>query len=850
MTPFKRRYLKYVQRCDELERKIQFISQEIISLGIDMNKNDAVDSSAMVEGGTSTLETNNEIGTTTNQDVITDSGIMLSPMSGNSTSNASNTTPIRSNTSQHPAIADAATATDHMSPPPTIHDVDDLQPILQKHTSHIEELNTAYQILANEYNRKIEYHSVLETLRRIYFVNNDEDDASSPSGDNGINHQSSTDQNDTESQLELASIMTGGGNSSTYGDDSVVPDNDLSAPLLENQYEIGTDFASNEGSVSAETNHIQQLQRQRQQIDPRLRFSSIIGVVDTSERVRFERMIFRATRGNTFVRFFPLHQTLLESSNTTGTASNPHNLLMKKSVFIIFFRSELIERKLKNICDAFGANRYNTPNLQHQETYFRSSDISLSPLENLNESLTDVATEIRDCKVVLKRNYETKYKLCQLLANYIHKWKNIVLQEKAVYHTMNKFQTITSSIFGDDEYAFSSSFGVGSGNVILRGEGWALSNQVAQIRQVVDIAHNSHHHHHRPHGSDINGGSHRYVPSNGSLESNITTTDSDTTAANDNGDNTSSLVSQIPRSAWPEPIPTHFVSNGFTHGYQEFVNTYGVPRYREANPALFTAVTFPFLFGIMYGDIGHGLILFLFGCYQILLHHHRKSKNDTSNSTDEIGQFLSDTRYMITMMGFFAIYAGFIYNDCFALSLNLFGSRWTFQRQADQGDNESEHVIEEGTIASLRANYTYGSSDSVYPFGLDPIWSISENELDFTNSFKMKFSVIVGIAQMILGLILKASNAIQFENHLDLYCMFLPMMVFTSCLFVYMVLLILIKWSINWNRRMLLATCFDPINDPSWNNTLLYDVWKLCDQSIGDGTCTPVSSSSAGRLFM
>jgi V-type H+-transporting ATPase subunit a len=29
------------------------------------------------------------------------------------------------------------------------------------------------------------------------------------------------------------------------------------------------------------------------------------------------------------------------------------------------------------------------------------------------------------------------------------------------------------------------------------------------------------------------------------------------------------------------------------------VDTYGVPRYREANPALFTAATFPFLFAVM-----------------------------------------------------------------------------------------------------------------------------------------------------------------------------------------------------------------------------------------------------------
>merc|ERR1740139_1752960 len=70
-----------------------------------------------------------------------------------------------------------------------------------------------------------------------------------------------------------------------------------------------------------------------------------------------------------------------------------------------------------------------------------------------------------------------------------------------------------------------------------------------------------------------------------------------------------SLVDNVPKP-WPTP-PTHFGTNKFTYGYQEFVNTYGIPRYREANPALFTAATFPFLFGVMYGDIGHGSFLFV-----------------------------------------------------------------------------------------------------------------------------------------------------------------------------------------------------------------------------------------------
>lgn len=61
--------------------------------------------------------------------------------------------------------------------------------------------------------------------------------------------------------------------------------------------------------------------------------------------------------------------------------------------------------------------------------------------------------------------------------------------------------------------------------------------------------------------------------------------------------------------------PTLILTNEFTDAFQQVVNTYGIPRYREINPGYFTIITFPFLFGIMYGDIGHGLILLLFALY-------------------------------------------------------------------------------------------------------------------------------------------------------------------------------------------------------------------------------------------
>jgi V-type H+-transporting ATPase subunit a len=57
------------------------------------------------------------------------------------------------------------------------------------------------------------------------------------------------------------------------------------------------------------------------------------------------------------------------------------------------------------------------------------------------------------------------------------------------------------------------------------------------------------------------------------------------------------------------PPPTHYKLNEFTTPFQEVVSTYGVPLYKEINPSYFTIISFPFLFGVMFGDIGHGVFV-------------------------------------------------------------------------------------------------------------------------------------------------------------------------------------------------------------------------------------------------
>lgn len=56
-----------------------------------------------------------------------------------------------------------------------------------------------------------------------------------------------------------------------------------------------------------------------------------------------------------------------------------------------------------------------------------------------------------------------------------------------------------------------------------------------------------------------------------------------------------------------------------------------------------------------------------------------------------------------------------------------------------------------------------------YEFGVDPVWHGSRSELPFTNSLKMKMSILLGISQMNLGILLSYFNARYFRSALDVW---------------------------------------------------------------------------------
>lgn len=84
--------------------------------------------------------------------------------------------------------------------------------------------------------------------------------------------------------------------------------------------------------------------------------------------------------------------------------------------------------------------------------------------------------------------------------------------------------------------------------------------------------------------------------------------------------------------------------------------------------------------------------------------------------------------------------------------------------------------------------------ECVYWFGIDHVWAQSANETSFVNSFKMKFAIVVGVVQMLFGLILKGLNAIHFGKPLDLFFEAFPQFTFLILSFGYMSFLIIMKW--------------------------------------------------------
>lgn len=385
-----------------------------------------------------------------------------------------------------------------------------------------------------------------------------------------------------------------------------------------------------------------------------IQIAFICGVIDTHLLTRFERAVFRITRGKAILN----NQNFPTELMNDLKFKNPDKFANDKSaVFIVFplsGQSNIIGSKLINICRAFEMNIISVPKTK-EEIYETISGYEQEIVDYVELS-TQTKSLLLDKLQNLSRN-KIDYK-----CSHVEQLRLSIVKERAVYSTLNLFNRIET---------------------LLVGTFWAPKKSAASILEAMDELKKT--------------------------------------------DPKFSGVSITPMTHNKQP-PTYFETNDFTEPFQVIVNTYGIPKYKEINPAYVTIVTFCYQFGVMFGDIAHGACIFLGGLYLLM--------NKETLQASNVGRLIFKARYLLMLLGFFSFYCGFIYNDFMGIKLIVFGSCYYEQNNGSQ-------------------IYYERDENCTYPIGFDWVWGGSGNDITFTNSFKMKLSIIVGVLHMTMGIIFK-----------------------------------------------------------------------------------------------
>ena len=92
--------------------------------------------------------------------------------------------------------------------------------------------------------------------------------------------------------------------------------------------------------------------------------------------------------------------------------------------------------------------------------------------------------------------------------------------------------------------------------------------------------------------------------------------------------------------------PTKLKNPKLFKPFEMYIKMYGLPAYNEIDPTWFVAITYSFIFGAMFGDVGQGLVLFLGGLILYRTKH-------------------MDLAGIISCAGVFSVFFGFMYGSFF-----------------------------------------------------------------------------------------------------------------------------------------------------------------------------------------
>lgn len=108
--------------------------------------------------------------------------------------------------------------------------------------------------------------------------------------------------------------------------------------------------------------------------------------------------------------------------------------------------------------------------------------------------------------------------------------------------------------------------------------------------------------------------------------------------------------------------PTKLKNPKLAKPFEMFVRMYGLPEYHEMDPTIFVALTYAFIFGAMFGDVGQGLCLMAGGLLLYRIKH-------------------MDLAGCISLAGVFSIVFGFLYGSFFGFE-DVIPALWLKPKEA------------------------------------------------------------------------------------------------------------------------------------------------------------------------
>jgi V/A-type H+-transporting ATPase subunit I len=117
------------------------------------------------------------------------------------------------------------------------------------------------------------------------------------------------------------------------------------------------------------------------------------------------------------------------------------------------------------------------------------------------------------------------------------------------------------------------------------------------------------------------------------------------------------VTTEDPADVSSENVPVLLRSPRFLRPFEWLVSAYGLPSYRELAPTLFVAITFLVMFGMMFGDVGHGLVFVVGGVAARLVSRRPKVR---------------DAGVVVASAGVASMIFGLLYGDYFGFEVGRF----------------------------------------------------------------------------------------------------------------------------------------------------------------------------------